>query len=108
MATHHLSLGTQAGLAVLSDQWYALIIQRLNNDFTDFMTLREAVRGISTFKILISLSKLDQMGLINSNADYQYRLTPNGQYFQQVLNQLETWGNQQLHQSGHLSLNAKN
>lgn len=108
MVVRDTSIGTQAGLAVLSNRWYALILQNLDSDYQDFMTLREQVRGISTFKLLIALSNLTNLRLVDSTQDYQYRLTLDGQAFQNELNRLENWGNRQLHQTGEVRLPHRN
>lgn len=98
MAIRDLNIGTKAGLAVISDKWYALILLNLSGDAEDFMQLRTTVRGISTFNLLIKLQELGELGLVHAD-DYQYRLTLDGQFLQQMLSHLEAWGNRQLTRS---------
>ncbi|GAA3618613.1 winged helix-turn-helix transcriptional regulator [Secundilactobacillus similis DSM 23365 = JCM 2765] len=104
MVMRDLNMGTKAGLAVISDKWSALILLNLTGDYQGFMTLRESVRGIGTFKLLIKLATLTRLGLVADTSDYQYKLTLDGQYFQQVLLNLDGWGDRQLRQTTRLSL----
>lgn len=93
-----LNIGTKAGLAVISNKWYALILTNLSAEEQDFMNLRHAVRGISTFNLLIKVRELCDLNLVHDN-DYHYTLTLDGQYLQQMLNNLEAWGNRKLSQT---------
>ncbi|KRN28152.1 hypothetical protein IV38_GL001604 [Lactobacillus selangorensis] len=96
MAMHELSLGTKVGLSILNDRWYSLMLMRLSTDFTDFIVLRKAVRGLSTTKLLVVLTKLKQMGLVEANDDYAFRLSAHGQEIQMLLTQIEQFGNHEL------------
>jgi len=98
MALTQLNLGSELGLEVLHQRWYALILYQLAPVPTDFMELRRTVRGISTFNLLLRLNRLIAMGLIETIPadDYSYQLTNDGVQFHQILTTLEDWGNQQL------------
>lgn len=98
MALTQLNLGSELGLEILHQRWYALILYQLDTAPTDFMALRQTVRGISTFNLLLRLKQLTDWGLIESipEDDYSYRLTSNGHLFHGILIALEGWGNQTL------------
>ncbi|WP_125580182.1 winged helix-turn-helix transcriptional regulator [Levilactobacillus cerevisiae] len=98
MALTQLNLGSELGLEVLHQRWYALILYQLAPVPTDFMELRRTVRGISTFNLLLRLNHLIAMGLIETipTDDYSYQLTDDGVQFHQILTTLEDWGDQQL------------
>lgn len=96
MTMRDLKIGTKAGLTVLSNRWYALILLNLTDAASDFMQLRNAVRGISTFDLLIKVNELVDLKLVTSTADYHYQLSSTGQHFQQTLLDLTTWGDQRL------------
>lgn len=96
MPMRDLNISTKAGLAVLSDKWYALILLNLTSSANDFMQLRNTVRGISTFNLLLKLNELTELNLVTSTNDYHYQLTSEGQDFQQTLLALTSWGKQQL------------
>lgn len=96
LSMQDLNIGTKAGLAVISDKWYALILLNLTDSQRDFMQLRRAVRGISTFNLLLKLNELVDLKLVVSAVDYQYQLSLDGQYLQQMLLNLSAWGDRQL------------
>lgn len=96
MSMHDLNISTKAGLAVLSDKWSALILLNLTTSASDFMQLRNAVRGISTFNLLLKLNELTELNLVISPTDYHYQLTSEGQDFQQMLVVLTSWGQHRL------------
>jgi len=100
MALTQLNLGSELGLEVLHQRWYALILYQLDPAPTDFMALRRTVRGISTFNLLLRLKKLIELGLLETipEDDYSYRLTTDGATFHAILTTLEDWGNLQLTQ----------
>ncbi|MTV81544.1 winged helix-turn-helix transcriptional regulator [Secundilactobacillus folii] len=98
MVMRDLNIGTKAGLAVISDKWYALILLNLSDQLEEFMTLRTDLRGISTFNLLLKLQELGELGLVYTK-DYHYRLTLDGQYLQQMLTNLSAWGDRQLTRS---------
>lgn len=81
MPMRDLNISTKAGLAVLSDKWYALILLNLTSSASDFMQLRNAVRGISTFNLLLKLNELTELNLVTSTNDYHYQLTSGGGRF---------------------------
>ncbi|NLR09376.1 MULTISPECIES: helix-turn-helix domain-containing protein [Lactobacillaceae] len=98
MALTQLNLGSELGLEILHQRWYALILYQLAPAPTDFMDLRVTVRGISTFNLLLRLKHLTEWGLVETlpEDDYSYRLTANGKMFHQILLELEDWGNDTL------------
>lgn len=98
MALTQLNLGSELGLEVLHQRWYALVLYQLDAAPTDFMELRRTVRGISTFNLLLRLKQLSDWGLVTTipEDDYNYRLTTSGVMFHNILTALEDWGNQQL------------
>ncbi len=98
MALTQLNLGSELGLEILHQRWYALILYQLDPIPTDFMDLRVTVRGISTFNLLLRLKHLKEWGLIETlpEDDYSYRLTRTGVMFHQILRKLEDWGNDTL------------
>ena len=98
MALTQLNLGSELGLEILHQRWYALVLYQLDTAPTDFMELRRTVRGISTFNLLLRLKTLTDWGLITPipKDDYSYRLTASGVMFHNILTSLEDWGNQQL------------
>jgi len=91
-----LTIGTKVGLALLNDRWNALVLCNLTTDFADFMVLRQQVRGLSTLKLLTVLATLEQLGLVQSTADYDYALTTTGVALQQALRTMEAWGNRAI------------
>ncbi|MFD1549466.1 winged helix-turn-helix transcriptional regulator [Levilactobacillus fuyuanensis] len=98
MALTQLNLGSELGLEILHQRWYALVLYQLDPAPTDFMDLRVTVRGISTFNLLLRLKRLKEWGLIETlpEDDYSYRLTKAGEMFHQILRELEDWGNDTL------------
>lgn len=98
MALTQLNLGSELGLEILHQRWYALILYQLAPVPTDFMDLRVTVRGISTFNLLLRLKHLTEWRLIETlpEDDYSYRLTASGEMFHQILRELEDWGNDTL------------
>lgn len=98
MALTNINLGSELGLEILHQRWYALVLYQLDAQPTDFMELRRTVRGISTFNLLLRLKKLTEWGLIETipDDDYSYRLTISGVMFHQILTSLEDWGNTTL------------
>jgi len=94
MALTQLNLGSELGIEVLHQRWYALILYQLDPEPTDFMELRRTVRGISTFNLLLRLKQLADLGLIETlaNDDYSYQLTDSGYMFHNILLSLEHWG----------------
>lgn len=96
MSMRDLNIGTKAGLAVVSEKWYALILLNLSDSASDFMQLRNAIRGISTVNLLIKLNELVDLKLVIPAADYHYQLSLDGQYLQQMLLNLSAWGDRQL------------
>lgn len=98
MALTQLNLGSELGLEILHQRWYALVLYQLVPAPTDFMDLRVTVRGISTFNLLLHLKNLTEWGLVETlpEDDYSYRLTPTGEMFHHILLELENWGNETL------------
>ncbi|MGF7436851.1 winged helix-turn-helix transcriptional regulator [Lentilactobacillus senioris] len=104
MAMHDVNFSTHVGLEIIADKWNALILRQLTSEFIPFMELRTAIRGISTFNFLLKLEQLEELNLVTSNTDYEYRLTANGQQIQRILAHIETLGRQALN---HLATEVK-
>lgn len=95
MTVRDISFGSKVGLSILSDKWYMLVLQFLTEESKPFMAVRNAIRDISTFNLLIILSKLESMKLLSSE-DYEYQLTSDGVKAQALISQIEQFGNQEV------------
>lgn len=98
MPLTQLNLGSELGVEILHHRWYALVLYQLTEDPTEFMDLRQSIRGISTFNLFTTLHKLEDWGLVDAfeDDDYHYQLTSNGAMFHRILHDFESWGNHEL------------
>lgn len=105
MVVRDLNFDTKVGLEIIANRWYALLLIHLTPTWTDFMTIRNQVCGLSTLHLLTALVELEQMELVAATEHYQYQLTEAGLKTQELLRQITSLGNHELNQlSGSLGL----
>ncbi|MGM0398926.1 MAG: winged helix-turn-helix transcriptional regulator [Halobacteriota archaeon] len=93
----------QATAKLLCKKWHPVIIHRLLNEGPmGFNELKEAVDGISSKVLSDNLDDLEEYTLVNREVVSEkpfrvaYSLTPRGESTQGIIDEMQTWGTENL------------
>lgn len=87
---------------IVSGKWALMILHSLSEETLRFNELQRSLPSMTQTTLTRQLKTLEEYGLIHREVypqippKVEYSLTPIGQSFKMVLNEMEKWGNQYI------------